>query len=90
MVLPVVLVLEKVIDMLDEQNVDVLTDWLYYYDSCIDWDQLSKSPAPPQFAFREALITVSSVLYAALDLQRSSAAYRIEDAGAPPESTDES
>ena len=41
MVLPVVLVLEKVIDMLDEQNVDVLTDWLHYYDSCIDWDQLS-------------------------------------------------
>ena len=90
MVLPVVLVLGKVIDMLDEQNVDVLMDWLHYYDSCIDWDQLPESSVPPRSAFREALTTVSSVLYAALDLQRSSAAYRIEDAGAPPESTNES
>ena len=90
MVLPVVLVLGKVIDMLDEQIVIDFLAKFYYLDDRIDWDQSPGLSYSSRTAFPRASTAVSSILLAALDLQRSSAASSIEDTGAPSESTDES
>ena len=76
--------------MLDEQIVNDFLARFHYFDDRIDWDQSPGLSYSSRRAFLDASIAVSSILLAALDLQRSSAASSIEDTGAPSESTNES
>ena len=76
--------------MLDEQIVKDFLAHFHYLDDQIDWDQSPGLSYSSRRAFLDASIAVSSILLAALDLQRSSAASSIEDTGAPFESTNES